>query len=272
MDNIIEVKNLVKTFGDFTAVNDISFNVKKGRDFRVPWAERRGKVDDDQDADDDPQSHERRHHAERPRPDGRRRRRAPLVRHRVPGPEPGRRPYRDREHESPRRALRRSEQSAQGTDRTAAEICGALGPARQSGKGIFRRHEAAARDRARASSIIQRYCSSTSRRSASIRRRAITCGAISKISTRPKASRCSSRRTIWKKPSASPSGSRSSTTGRSSRPAPRQELKSQTGTDSLEDAFLKLTGTVIRDEDASSTDRMRARSKDVARRATIRRS
>jgi ABC-2 type transport system ATP-binding protein len=33
MDNIIEVKNLVKKFGDFTAVNDISFSVKKGEIF-----------------------------------------------------------------------------------------------------------------------------------------------------------------------------------------------------------------------------------------------
>ena len=37
-----------------------------------------------------------------------------------------------------------------------------------------------------------------------------------------------------------------------------EELKSQTKTDSLEDAFLKFTGTVIRDEDASAADRMRA--------------
>jgi len=33
MDNIIEVKNLVKNFGDVTAVNDISFDVKKGEIF-----------------------------------------------------------------------------------------------------------------------------------------------------------------------------------------------------------------------------------------------
>jgi ABC-2 type transport system ATP-binding protein len=32
-DNIIEVKNLTKTFGKFTAVDDISFNVKKGEIF-----------------------------------------------------------------------------------------------------------------------------------------------------------------------------------------------------------------------------------------------
>lgn len=32
-ENIIEVKNLVKKFDDFTAVNDVSFNVKKGQMF-----------------------------------------------------------------------------------------------------------------------------------------------------------------------------------------------------------------------------------------------
>lgn len=35
------------------------------------------------------------------------------------------------------------------------------------------------------------------------------------------------------------------------------ELKEQTGTESLEDAFLALTGTTIRDESASSTDALR---------------
>jgi ABC-2 type transport system ATP-binding protein len=33
MENSIEVKNLVKKFGDFTAVKDVSFNVKKGEIF-----------------------------------------------------------------------------------------------------------------------------------------------------------------------------------------------------------------------------------------------
>jgi len=36
-----------------------------------------------------------------------------------------------------------------------------------------------------------------------------------------------------------------------------QELKKQTGTESLEDAFLKLTGSSIRDESATSADQMR---------------
>jgi ABC-2 type transport system ATP-binding protein len=35
------------------------------------------------------------------------------------------------------------------------------------------------------------------------------------------------------------------------------QLQQQTGTENLEDAFLKLTGNVIRDEDASATDRLR---------------
>ena len=39
------------------------------------------------------------------------------------------------------------------------------------------------------------------------------------------------------------------------------ELKKQTNTNTLEDAFLKLTGNVIRDEEASGTDRMRQHRK-----------
>lgn len=35
------------------------------------------------------------------------------------------------------------------------------------------------------------------------------------------------------------------------------EIKERTGSETLEDAFLKLTGTTIRDESASSTDQMR---------------
>ena len=32
-DNVIEVKSLLKKYGDFIAVNDISFNIKKGEIF-----------------------------------------------------------------------------------------------------------------------------------------------------------------------------------------------------------------------------------------------
>jgi ABC-2 type transport system ATP-binding protein len=40
-----------------------------------------------------------------------------------------------------------------------------------------------------------------------------------------------------------------------------QELREQTGADSLEGAFLKLTGTTIRDESSSSADQMRQMAK-----------
>jgi len=39
------------------------------------------------------------------------------------------------------------------------------------------------------------------------------------------------------------------------------ELKRQTGTETLEQAFLKLTGSTIRDEEANSTDQMRQMAK-----------
>jgi len=35
------------------------------------------------------------------------------------------------------------------------------------------------------------------------------------------------------------------------------EIKAQTSTETLEDAFLKLTGSTIRDESAGSADQMR---------------
>jgi len=40
-NNMIEVSNLTKKFGKFTAVDDISFSVRR-RDFRSPWSQRSG--------------------------------------------------------------------------------------------------------------------------------------------------------------------------------------------------------------------------------------
>jgi ABC-2 type transport system ATP-binding protein len=45
-----------------------------------------------------------------------------------------------------------------------------------------------------------------------------------------------------------------------------EDLKIKTGTNSLEEAFLKLTGRSIRDEDVSKTDAMRARHRAWGRR------
>ena len=43
-DNVIEAQNLTKTFGDFTAVNAISFEVRKGEIFGFLGANGAGKT------------------------------------------------------------------------------------------------------------------------------------------------------------------------------------------------------------------------------------
>ena len=57
---MIHVQDLVKRFGDFTAVDDISFDVRAGRDLRLPRPERRRQDHHDQDADDAAATHQRR--------------------------------------------------------------------------------------------------------------------------------------------------------------------------------------------------------------------
>ena len=42
-DNIIEIKNLVKKYGDFEAVKWISFDIKKGEIFGFLWPNGAGK-------------------------------------------------------------------------------------------------------------------------------------------------------------------------------------------------------------------------------------
>ena len=72
-----------------------------------------------------------------------------------------------------------------------------------------------------------------------------------------KARPSSSPRITWKRRSASPPHRRSSTAARSSPRVPADELKAQTKTESLEEAFLTLTGHSIREEEGSNLDRMR---------------
>ncbi len=49
--NAIEVDHIVKRYGDFTAVDDISFTVKEEEIFPPAGAERRGQIDVDPDDD-----------------------------------------------------------------------------------------------------------------------------------------------------------------------------------------------------------------------------
>jgi len=43
----IEVQHIVKKYGDFTAVDDVSFNVKEGEIFGLTRPEWRGEIDAD---------------------------------------------------------------------------------------------------------------------------------------------------------------------------------------------------------------------------------
>jgi ABC-2 type transport system ATP-binding protein len=52
MSNIIEVKNLVKKFKDFVAVDGISFQVARGEVFAFLGPNGAGKTNDDKNADD----------------------------------------------------------------------------------------------------------------------------------------------------------------------------------------------------------------------------
>ncbi len=57
---MIRVQNLVKKYGDFTAVNDISFDVAQGEICRLPGPQRRRKNHHHQNADHSANAHQRR--------------------------------------------------------------------------------------------------------------------------------------------------------------------------------------------------------------------
>ena len=92
-------------------------------------------------------------------------------------PEPRRRADRLREHGPARRALPRAAQGcAYERIEQLLKLFELWDRRDGSGQDVLRRHEAAARDRARACCTRRRSCSSTSRRSASIRRAATSSG------------------------------------------------------------------------------------------------
>lgn len=49
MQNIIEIRNLTKSFGDIRAVRDLSFSVRRGELFAFLGVNRRGKKHDNID-------------------------------------------------------------------------------------------------------------------------------------------------------------------------------------------------------------------------------
>ena len=128
---------------------------------------------------------------------------------------------------------------------------------------VLRRHEAPARDRARASCTRRRSSFSTSRRSGldpqsrnqlwtHVKHLNETEGVTVFLTTHymDEAERVAHRIAIIDHGKIVAQGS-------------AQELKEQTGTDSLEEAFLALTGSTIRDERADSADQMRQMVADV---------
>ena len=76
---MIVVNDLVKNYGDFCAVNHISFTVPEGKDIWFSRAQRRGKNDHNQDADDGARADQRLDSSKRARSDARAKAGAALV-------------------------------------------------------------------------------------------------------------------------------------------------------------------------------------------------
>ena len=110
---MIRVQNLVKTFGSFTAVNDVSFNVAEGEIFAFLGPNGAGKTTTIKMLTTllKPTSGHIELDGLDPRTQAERG--AQALRHRLSGPQPGRRLDGRREHGDSRRALPRAAQDAQ---------------------------------------------------------------------------------------------------------------------------------------------------------------
>ena len=114
------------------------------------------------------------------------------------------------------------------------ERVGLADAGRPQGRRLLRRHEAPPRPRARARALARASSSSTSRRPASTRRAAPTCGTRSAGWRARTASPCSSPRSTSRRPTCSPTASGSSTTGRIVAEGTPEALKAEIGRPSLE--------------------------------------
>ena len=148
---MIQVQNLVKKYGDFTAVNDISFTVEAGEIFAFLGPNGAGKTTTIKMLTTlltptsgkiqldglDPTVHKNEARQK--------------IRDRVPGSQPRQRTDRLREHGIARRSLSCSAQGASRAHRRLAEAVRALGSPGRHCQEVLRRHEAPPRNRPRIS-------------------------------------------------------------------------------------------------------------------------
>ncbi len=119
---MICVKDLVKKFGDLTAVDHRVVRRAARGNFRLPRAQRRGKDHNHQNAHHSDDAHQRQSGDRWAQPRNSFRRGAEAVRHRILGSEPGWRHDRLREHGIARGLLSRTAQATRREDRASTPI------------------------------------------------------------------------------------------------------------------------------------------------------
>ncbi len=127
----VSVDGLVKRYDEIEAVRGIDFDVAQRRDLRLPRAQRRRQVDDDQHAVHARAAERRRRHGGRPRRRHRTRRGAPQHRPRLPGHDARRLPHRRAEPAPARRAVRRAARAGRRAHAPGDGDGRAVGAARQ---------------------------------------------------------------------------------------------------------------------------------------------
>ena len=234
---------LTKHFGKLVAVRDLTPRSRRGRGLRVPGAEWRGQ-DDHHPHADRPGAADQRLGAGR-----RLRRRARAARGQAPGRLSGRNAVSVRQTQRARvpgvhgRAVRGAAGAGSAARRAPAQPVRAGRQGRRPGRDLLARHAPEAGAGRGACCTSRRCCSWTSRRRASTRAArgwSKTCWWRWSSAGTP----CFCRRTCSRSPSTCAIASASSTTARSSPPAPwtSSATRPTREADSLEDIFLQLTG------------------------------
>ena len=233
---MISVSHLVKKFGDFTAVNDISFDVAQGEIFAFLGPNGAGKTTTIKMLTTLLRPTSGTHRARRPRPATQANAGPPALRHRLPGPQPRRRTDRLGKHGAARRPLPRAAQDPRAAHRGTAQALRTLGRAKTYVKkfsGGMKRRLEIARGFLHTPKILF-LDEPTLGLDPQSRNQLWT--HVKQLNETEKTSPSSSPRTTWTRPIASPIASPSSITASIVAQGTPAELKQQTGTDSLEDA------------------------------------